>query len=241
MSTPRPLLIVQTGRTHDHIRERLGDFDHWIAAGLRAGGAEVATHDALSDTPPPAPETLAGIVLTGSHAMVSEREPWSEALVPWLQRAVQTATPVLGICYGHQLLAHALGGEVAHHPQGVEIGTVRVQRHAAALTDPLLGKLPDEFDAQATHWQSVRRLPPGAVLLAGNAFEPHHAFRVGPCAWGVQFHPEFSAEALQAYVDGMGPTLAREGRDAAQIRAGLKDTPEAASVLPAFARFVLSA
>ena len=118
---------------------------------------------------------------------------------------------------------------------------MRVQRHAAAKTDPLLGTLPDEFDAQATHWQSVRRLPPGAVLLAGNAFEPHHAFRVGPCAWGVQFHPEFSAEALRAYLDGMGPSLAREGRDAAQISAGLKDTPEAASVLPAFARFALSA
>ena len=148
MTSSRPLLIVQTGRTHDHIRERLGDFDDWIAAGLRAGGAEVSTYDALSHTPPPAPETLAGIVLTGSHAMVSEREPWSEALVPWLQAAVQRQTPVLGICYGHQLLAHALGGEVGHHPDGVEIGTVRVQRHAAAQTDPLLGELPDEFDAR---------------------------------------------------------------------------------------------
>lgn len=239
MTSPRPLLIVQTGRTHDHIRERLGDFDDWIAAGLRAGGAEVQTYNPLADTPPPAPETLAGIVLTGSHAMVSEREPWSEALVPWLQQAVKAETPVLGICYGHQLLAHALGGEVAHHPEGVEIGTVRVQCHAAAQTDPLLGALPDEFDAQATHWQSVRRLPPGAVLLAGNAHEPHHAFRVGPNAWGVQFHPEFTAEALKAYLDGLGPTLASEGRDAAQITSQLKDTPEAASVLPRFARLVL--
>ena len=242
MITPRPLLIVQTGRTHGHIRQRLGDFDDWIAAGLRAGGAEVRVHDATaSGSPPPAPNTLAGIVLTGSHAMVSDREPWSEALVPWLQQAVALQTPLLGICYGHQLLAHALGGVVAHHPEGVEIGTVRVQRHAAAQTDPLLGTLPDTFDAQATHWQSVRQLPPGAVLLAGNAFEPHHAFRVGSCAWGVQFHPEFSAAALGAYLDGLDTTLARAGRDAVQIRAGLKDTPEAASVLPVFARLALRA
>ena len=240
MTAPRPLLIVQTGRTHDHIRERLGDFHDWIEAGLRTGGAEVTTYDARSDTPPPALQTVAGIVLTGSHAMVSDREAWSEALVPWLTRLVAHGTPVLGICYGHQLLAHALGGEVAHHPQGVEIGTVRVQRHAAAQTDALLGHLPDDFEAQATHWQSVRRLPPGAVLLAGNAFEPHHAFRVGPSAWGVQFHPEFSAEALRAYVEGMGPVLARAGRDAAQISAGLKDTPLAASVLPRFARLALN-
>jgi GMP synthase (glutamine-hydrolysing) len=123
----------------------------------------------------------------------------------------------------------------------VEIGTVRVQRHAAAQTDPLLGALPDTFDAQTTHWQSVRQLPPGAVLLAGHAFEPHHAFRVGPSAWGVQFHPEFSAAALGAYLDGLDTTLARAGRDAVQIRAGLKDTPEAASVLPVFARLALRA
>lgn len=138
------------------------------------------------------------------------------------------------------MLAHALGGEVAHHPQGVEIGTVTVQRHAAAAKDPLLGALPEAFSAQAVHWQSVRRLPPGAVLLARSTHEAHHAFRIGDCAWGVQFHPEFSVEALRAYLDGLGDTLAREGSDAAQIRAGLKDTPEAASVLPRFARLALS-
>jgi GMP synthase (glutamine-hydrolysing) len=236
----RPLLIVNTGSTHVHIREQLGDFDDWIAAGLLDGGAQsIRRHDARSGLPPP-PEHFSGIVLTGSHAMVSEREPWSEALVPWLQAAVQTQTPVLGICYGHQLLAHALGGEVAHHPQGVEIGTVTVERHTASTHDPLLGALPAAFPAQAVHWQSVRRLPPGAVLLASSAHEAHHAFRVGECAWGVQFHPEFSAEALRAYLDGLGATLAREGLDAARISAGLKDTPEAASVLPRFARLALS-
>ena len=178
-------------------------------------------------------------MLTGSHHMVSDREPWSEALVPWLQAAVGAGTPVLGICYGHQLLAHALGGEVAHHPEGVEIGTVTVERHAASASDPLLGGLPARFCAQAVHWQSVRRLPPEAVLLAGSAHEAHHAFRIGERAWGVQFHPEFSDEALRAYLDGLGPTLAKEGLDAAQIAAALRPTPEAASVLPRFAKLAL--
>ena len=73
------------------------------------------------------------------------------------------------------------------------------------------------------------------MLLAGNAFEPHHAFRVGRNAWGVQFHPEFSDEALRSYLDGLGSVLAREGLDAPQIAAALRPTPEAASVfaLPA--------
>lgn len=239
---PRPpLLILKTGSTHAHIRDRLGDFDDWIEAGLRAGGAtSVVRHDAQAHGLPDGPARFSGVVLTGSHAMVSEREPWSEALVPWLQAATAAGVPVLGICYGHQLLAHALGGDVAHHPAGVEIGTVTVQRHAASDADPLLRDLPERFPAQAVHWQSVRRLPPDAVLLAGSAHEAHHAFRVGARAWGVQFHPEFSDEALCAYLDGMGPTLAKEGLDAGQIAAALRPTPEAASVLPRFAQLALA-
>jgi GMP synthase (glutamine-hydrolysing) len=241
MPSTSPILILKTGSTHASIRERLGDFEDWIAAGLRAGGAEVVVHDATAGgVPPPAHGTVAGVVITGSHAMVSEREAWSEALVPWLRAAVQQRTPVLGICYGHQLLAHALGGEVAHHPEGVEIGTVTVELQDSAASDPLLGGLPETFPAQAVHWQSVRRLPPGAVLLAGSAHESHHAFRIGEQAWGVQFHPEFSDTALRAYLDGLGDLLADEGLDAAGIAARLQPTPEAASVLPRFARLALA-
>ena len=236
----RPILILKTGSTHAAIRERLGDFEDWIAAGLNEGGARAITHDALAGEPPAPLDSVAGIVITGSHAMVSDREPWSEALVPWLRAAVGASVPTLGICYGHQLLAHALGGDVAHHPDGVEIGTVEVRMHSAAQDDPLLGQLPTAFNAQAVHWQSVRRLPPQAVPLASSAHEAHHAFRVGRNAWGVQFHPEFSADALRAYLDGLGPTLAREGVDAAEVAAGLKDTPEAASVLGRFAQLALN-
>lgn len=236
MTRPLPILILKTGSTHAPIRERLGDFEHWVADGLMEGELPVVVHDARLHGEPPSHGQIAGVVITGSHSMVSEREPWSEALVPWLQATVQAGVPVLGICYGHQLLAHALGGEVGHHPNGVEIGTVTVERHSTSADDPLLGGLPARFDAQAVHWQSVRRLPEGAVPLACSAHEAHHAFRVGACAWGVQFHPEFSDEALRAYLDGLGPTLAGEGRDTAQISAGLKKTPEAASVLPRFAR-----
>ncbi|WP_336470225.1 glutamine amidotransferase-related protein [Caldimonas thermodepolymerans] len=149
----------------------------------------------------------------------------------WLRKAVAGGLPVLGICYGHQLLAHAFGGQVADHPDGLELGTHAVHLSAAAADDPLFSALPPSFDAHLVHRQSVRTLPAGAQLLAGNAHEPHQAFRLGRCAWGVQFHPEFGETAMQAYVDALAPA---HGIIPGPVRA----TPQAAALLRRFAQVV---
>lgn len=226
----KPLAILRLGQTHDDIAAALGDFDQWVIDGLGRRDLAVTVIDPRQGDELPAPQELAGVVMTGSHSMVTDREPWSEHTATWLRGAVQAGLPVLGICYGHQLLAHALGGEVDYHPQGIELGTIPVQLTAAASDDPLFADLPPSFNAQSAHRQSVRRLPEGAVLLAGNTFEPHHAFRFGRNAWGVQFHPEFSAAATQAYVRATAP----------EVPPPVENTPVAASVLPRFARIVSS-
>jgi len=227
----KPLAILRLGQTHDHIAAELGDFDQWIIDGLGRRDLAVTVFDPRQGEELPAPQELAGVIMTGSHSMVSEREPWSEHVAAWLRTAVAAELPVLGICYGHQLLAHALGGEVDYHPGGIELGTVAVDLAPAAAQDPLFADLAPRFSAQSAHRQSVRRLPEGAVLLAGNAFEPHHAFRFGRNAWGVQFHPEFSAAATQAYVRATAP----------EVPPPVAPTPVAASVLPRFARIVCAA
>lgn len=245
-ATPsRTLWIIKTGDTMPALRATHGDFEDWIASGLAqapsANPLKVQTLDARTATEWPATDQIAGVVITGSPAMVTDREPWSERTAAWLADVVATQVPVLGICYGHQLLAHALGGEVAHHPAGLEIGTVAVQRLAGAEDDALLGHLPASFDAQVVHEQSVRRLPPGAVPLAANAHEAHHAFRVGPCAWGVQFHPEFSDAVMRDYVACFAPSLKRSGVDADALRAQVRATPESAGLLARFASLVAKA
>ena len=241
------LLIVKLGDTLPHMAAEWGDFEHWIAQGLRAGHAQA--HIEVADPRPsnpestlPTPATLSqrrmGVVVTGSHAMVTDREPWSESTAQWLAEVVALGVPVLGICYGHQLLAHALGGEVWPHPQGLEAGTIWVEPTAQATTDPLLGHLNAPFAAQSAHRQSVRVLPPGATVLARNAFEPHHAYRVGHCAWGVQFHPEFGTQATQGYVQHLSEALHAQGQDAQALHANVTPSPEAASVLARFAQLV---
>lgn len=235
-SGPRPLVIVKLGDTHAVLRERRGDFEHWIADGLASQALPLLVVDPRRGDTLPAPDTVAGAVITGSHAMVSHREPWSEHTAAWLAQLVARQTPVLGICYGHQLLAHALGGEAGDHPRGIEIGTVEVTLDEAAATDRLLQGLPAEFPAHVVHLQSALRLPEGAVRLAGNAHEPVQAFRVGDNAWGVQFHPEFDAETMRGYIDLLAGDLKAGGADPAALRDGVDATPAAAALLARFAR-----
>lgn len=233
---PRPLAIIKTGQTFDAVREARGDFEHWIVAGLGAVRLPVVVLDPRrGDTLPP-PEHIAGAIVTGSGAMVTDRAAWSEATGRWLARLAAQDTPVLGICFGHQLLADALGGEAADHPGGMEIGTVEIELTPEAAYDPLLSGLPARFEAQAVHSQRALRLPAGAVRLAGNAFEPNQAFRLGRCAWGVQFHPEFDAPVMRDYLDRMAGHLRGQGRDPDALRARIADTPAAARLLERFAR-----
>ena len=116
---------------------RYGRFPHWIrvAAGLEASEAVVVNveqGDAL-----PRREGFAGVIVTGSAAMVTDKAEWSERSADWLRDAAHDGMSLLGICYGHQLLAHALGGEVADNPAGRESGTVRIDLHPPAQEDPL--------------------------------------------------------------------------------------------------------
>ncbi|MDP3227504.1 MAG: glutamine amidotransferase [Acidovorax sp.] len=245
-SANRTLWIIKTGDALPPLHAVHGDFEDWIARGLALGTGAAAvvplqTLDARTAAEWPALDNVAAVVVTGSPAMVTDREPWSERTAAWLAQLVAAQVPVLGICYGHQLLAHALGREVARHPGGLEIGTVAIRPLPAADGDALLGDLPAEFAAQVVHEQSVRRLPPGAVALAANAHEAHHAFRVGPCAWGVQFHPEFSDGVMRDYVQCFAPSLQRAGVDADALRQQVQATPHAASLLARFGQLAAAA
>lgn len=234
----KPLLIVKTGDTFAHLAETLGDFEDWVEAGLGRLKNPVTVFDPRCEPALPAPEDVAGAVVTGSHAMVTDRAPWSESLARWLVALVRRKVPVLGICYGHQLLAHALEGEVGYRPDGMEIGPVGIWLEQSAAEDALFSHLTPGFSAHAVHSQSVLRLPPGAVLLARSEDEPHAAFRVGACAWGVQFHPEYGIDVMAGYIRCLEPELRREGRDVRALLESLAPTDAAALVLRRFGAFV---
>ena len=228
-----PFLILQTGQPIAPMR-RHGSFAHWIrvAAGLARDEAVVVDVQGGDDLP--RRDGFAGAIITGSGAMVTDRHDWSERSADWLRDAAHAGMPLLGICYGHQLLAHALGGEVGDNPAGREMGTVCVDLHDDARHDPLFAGLPPRFAAQATHLQSVLRPPADAVVLAGNAHDACHAFRWGDAAWGVQFHPEFAAGHMRGYIRARADALASEGVDPVVLARQVRAAPAARRVLRRF-------
>jgi GMP synthase (glutamine-hydrolysing) len=230
-----PFLILETGQPVASMRRHRG-FPHWIrvAAGLAADDAVVVNVEAGEPLPPR--DGFSGAIVTGSAAMVTDRHDWSERSAHWLREAAHAGMPLLGICYGHQLLAHALGGEVGDNPAGREMGTIELALQPHAADDALFAGLPVRFPAQATHLQSVLRAPEGAALLASSALDACHAFRWGESAWGVQFHPEFSTTHMHGYLRARADALAREGRDPRQVADAVAATPQARRVLRRFVR-----
>ncbi len=182
----------------------------------------------------PDPHRFSGIVLTGSSAMVTDREAWSEAIVSWLPSVLEAGTPLLGICYGHQLLALAAGGLVGSNPLGGEMGTVEARLTEPAARDLLFAGIPPLIHVQASHFQSVLTPPQDAVLLASSDRDPHFAFAYGDRAWGIQFHPEFDAEITSAYIDEYAEKLKDAGLDPAFLMKSVRDTPYGRDVLRRF-------
>jgi GMP synthase (glutamine-hydrolysing) len=136
-----------------------------------------------------------GFVVTGSAVSVywDAEQEWVEPISEWIREAVDRDLPALGICFGHQLLAHALGGEVADMGE-YELGYREVAR--VDDDDPLFAGLDDEFLVFTTHSDTVAEMPPGAEVIAENDYG-NHGFRLGHVV-GVQAHPEYDMNMAEA-------------------------------------------
>lgn len=232
----KQILLIKTGGTIDVIKQEHGDFEDWFAAGLEVSDllkVDVYKHEAL-----PNPEEIRAVVITGSASMVSDKEDWSERTAKWLAGAAKMGTPILGICYGHQLLAHALGGRAGPNPNGRQIGTVDTQLLDIAKEDELFSQLPQSFPSQTSHSEVVLELPPGAQRLATSPLDDNFSIRFSEKVWGVQFHPEFSAPVMRKYIQFRSEAIRSEGLNPEQLFENVTESEVSNSVLARFTELV---
>lgn len=229
----RRLLIIHMGYPPDAVRTRLGDQSDWFADAIGANQSPMVARPFLGE-PLPSIAVVGAAIITGSWSMVTDREPWSERTAAWIREAMAADLPLLGVCYGHQLMADALGGTVDFHPAGREIGMREITLAPEAAADPLLGALPRTLSANLTHEQSVLHPPAGATVLGRSDHDPYQILRYGPHAWSVQFHPEFTPEIMAACLERGRRRYTSEGYDVDALVSALRPTIHSQQLLQSF-------
>ena len=150
------------------------------------------------------------IVLGGPMGVYEEKQyPWMTAELDAIRKCLDSSLPVLGICLGSQMLAHAAGGRVYKGPSQ-EVGWFPITMTEQGHLDPLLLGLPREFNA--FHWHGdTFKLPDGAALLAGSAAYPHQIFRAGTNAYGFQCHLEVTEAMVRSWMTVYAKELTTQG------------------------------
>ncbi len=234
------VLLLKAGDAAASVRVSIGDYDRWFLQTIGLSGYRFDVVPVHKGAPlPTRADGYDAVMMTGSPLSVTALAPWMERAADFMVEAGERGTPVLGVCFGQQLLAHAYGGRVSRNPQGRETGSVQVTLTEAGRQDALFHGLPERFTVQATHEDIVSRVPEGAQVLAGNANTAAQALAFRPKVRGVQFHPEAGVDTLRAVIEARREGLdqaavargATPGEHVRQLLAGLTPSPSGRQIL----------
>lgn len=196
-------------------------------------------HNALTgELPKELPEHAGGVILGGSGELMLSDTPsdaaWLKQTNRLIDHVLERNIPILGICFGSQLLANHQGAKIVAEPSMAETGTFSVNLLAQASTDPLFAGLKQSFDVQLGHKDTPINLPVHLVPLAYSDRVSAQAFKhASKDAWGVVFHPELNQARMRTRVEAY-PNYVPEGQTVEDLIALFHDTPEAAKILKRF-------
>ena len=182
--------ILQTGQAPDMLRETSGDYPDMFETLLAGHGFDFRTYRVEAMEFPADVHDCDGWLITGSRHGAYEDHPFIAPLEAFIRKAIAAHVPVVGICFGHQIIAQAMGGKVEKYPGGWAVGAQDYDFGGEKIT------------LNAWHQDQVTQLPPGAEVAACNDFCANAALVYGDDAFTVQAHPEFR----DSYVEGLMET-----------------------------------
>jgi len=174
-------------------------------------GISFRFYEAHRGSLPASPTECDAWLCTGSKYSVYDQDAWIDKLAGFIREIAQSGRPFVGICFGHQMLAHAMGGEVAKASQGWGVGMLPVEM---LRQEPWMEPRRSEIRIQHMHQDQVQKLPPDSVLLGRSPHCEVGMFRVGERMLGIEGHPEFTAAfggaLIRARRDKIGAPRAQE-------------------------------
>lgn len=189
--------ILQTGYPPENTIPTHGNYADAFARLLGGHGFEFSSWAALEGELPPSIRSADGWLITGSKFGAHEDLPWIAPLENFLRDAYSNDIPIVGICFGHQILAQALGGKVQKYSGGWSVGRVEYR----------LDGLSDSLPLYAWHQDQVVELPPDAEVSGSTDFCQYAALTYGKKAYTVQPHPEFTEHYIKDLLDARKDVL----------------------------------
>ena len=206
----------------DHVREELlpiaGDYRQMFADLFQqhAPQLDLVSFDVRNGEFPTSVDACEAFVCTGSRFSAYDSADWIQELKGFLRQLRDAEKPFVGICFGHQILAEALGGKVEKAEQGWGIGVHRVN---VIKREDWMQPKREACGVQYSHQDQVVQLPENSVLLGESGHCPVAMFRVGETMLGIQGHPEFPAAYVEALVRGRTELIGAEKVNAANFHA----------------------
>jgi GMP synthase-like glutamine amidotransferase len=228
--------ILKADAVLPHLATRFGEYPDMFQRVLSAADPSLTyqTYDVEHGSLPDSLDECDGWLITGSRRSVYEQVPWIERLGELTREIVVQRRKLVAVCFGHQMVAHVLGGTTARAPHGWTVG---VQAHRIDVPFPWAGNAGDTIRMIHTHQDQVLTLPPGATRVGGNALVPNGLYRLGDHVMSFQGHPEFDPGYARALYDGRRAVLGEETyAKAVASLAGPTDAAKLADATLAFLR-----
>lgn len=184
--------ILQTGHAPDTLVDQTGDYDTMYAEMLGGHGFEFAAYAVVDNQFPESADDADGWIITGSRFGAYEDHDWIPPLEELIRQIQANGQPLIGICFGHQIIAQALGGKVEKFQGGWAIGRTEYDMGDETVV------------LNAWHQDQITRLPEGARVLGRNAFCEHAILAYGDRIWTMQPHPEYTAGFIEGLIDTRG-------------------------------------